>query len=159
MQTKKIVKQIIDNYKLEAHPEGGYFAEVFTASSELLKANINRPLAGSIYFLLPPRNISHFHQIDCEEIWYYHAGGGLIIYIITTEGNLETKKLGLNYTNGEAPMVVIPQGAIFAAENIQADNYTFISCITTPKFRYEGFRLVPYEEIKKYGIEQSLCLK
>ncbi|WP_081677499.1 cupin domain-containing protein [Butyrivibrio sp. WCD3002] len=34
----------------------------------------DRPLAGSIYFLLTEDEISHFHQIDCEEIWYHHEG-------------------------------------------------------------------------------------
>ena len=45
-------------------------------------------------------------------------------------------------------MVLIPKGAIFGAENLKVDGYTFISCATTPKFMYEGFRLVNKQEIK-----------
>ena len=55
------------------HVEGGYFIELYSSSS-LLKSSNDRPLAGSIYFLLDQNDISHFHRIDCEEIWYYHQG-------------------------------------------------------------------------------------
>ncbi len=48
-------------------------------------------------------------------------------------------------------MAIIPKGAIFAAENLDKNSYCFVSCATTPKFMYEGFRLVDSEEIK------SLC--
>lgn len=29
------------------------------------------------------------------------------------------------------------------------DGYTFVSCVTAPKFRCEGFRLVPADEIRE----------
>ena len=54
-------------YHLEKHVEGGSFAEVYTAPFE----KDGRALAGSIYFLLDSGEISHFHVIDCDEIWYY----------------------------------------------------------------------------------------
>lgn len=154
-----IVEAIIKDYKLQAHEEGGYFSEVYTSAPQLGTISDNRPLAGSIYFLLPPQAVSHFHVLDCEEVWYYHAGCGLKIYSINSSGNLETIKLGLNYSKGEKPMVIMPKGTIFAAENLLDIGYTFISCVTVPKFRYEGFRLVPYEEIKKFGVEKRLCIK
>ena len=33
-----------------------------------------RATAGSIYFLPEKDDVSHFHRLDCDEIWYYHAG-------------------------------------------------------------------------------------
>ena len=45
-------------------------------------------------------------------------------------------------------MVLIPKGAIFGAENLEADGCTFVSCATTPNFTYEGFRLVEKQEIR-----------
>ncbi len=130
-------------YKLERHPEGGWFSESYTAPFE----HENRSLAGSIYFLLDRDDISHFHQIDCDEVWYYHEGCGLKISSIY-EGKLEEHLLGPNYKDGQRAMVIIPKGAVFAAENIDKSSYTFISCITTPKFSYDGFRLVYKKEIK-----------
>ena len=36
-----------------------------------------------------------------------------------------------------------------AAENLEADGFTFVSCATTPNFTYEGFRLVEKQEIRE----------
>ena len=140
-------------YHLERHPEGGWFSEVYTARAMA----DGRPAAGSIYFLLDAGEISHFHQIDCEEIWYFHEGCGMKITVLT-EDVPEEYRLGMK--DGERAMVVIPEGAAFAAENLQEDGYTFVSCMTAPKFRYEGFRLLGKEEIReKYPELERLCLK
>ena len=143
MSNKNKTEDLKNIYGLEKHPEGGWFSESYTAPFE----HEERSLAGSIYFLLDRDDISHFHQIDCDEVWYYHEGCGLKIYSIY-EGKLDVFLLGPEDEKGERAMVVIPKGAVFAAENIDKDGYTFISCITTPKFSYDGFRLVNREEIK-----------
>ena len=134
-------------YQLAEHREGGYFSEVYTAP--FMKDG--RPLAGSIYYLLNRREISHFHEIDCDEIWYYHEGCGMKITMLMN-GAKEEYLLGGNTDRGDRAMVVIPKGAVFAAENLDADGYTFISCATVPHFRYSDFRLVHKEELReKYG--------
>lgn len=129
-------------YNLEKHPEGGWFTEVYTAPYE----KEGRPLAGSIYFLLDKDELSHFHQIDCDEIWYFHEGCGMKVTMLTENGR-EELLLGNDVENGQHAMVLIPKGAIFAAENIEKDGFTFVSCATTPNFTYEGFRLVEKQEI------------
>ena len=135
-------EQLKAAYHLEKHPEGGWFSEVYTAPFQAE----GRPLAGSIYFLLDQKEISHFHQIDCDEIWYYHEGCGLKITVLQ-DGKRETLLLGSDWEAGQRAMAVIPKGAIFAAENIDPAGYTFLSCATAPAFRYEGFRLVSRKEI------------
>ncbi len=130
-------------YKLEQHAEGGWFAEVYTSPYTCE----GRPLAGSIYFLLDHGDLSHFHQIDCDEIWYFHEGCGMVITLLTKSG-MEKISLGNDIEQGQHAMAVIPKGAIFAAENIDAEGYTFVSCVTAPGFTYEGFRLVNRDEIR-----------
>ena len=131
-------------YGLRPHVEGGHFAEVYAAPFEA----DGRPLAGSIYFLLDLDEISHFHEIDCDEIWYYHEGCGMRITLLAN-GTKEEFLLGGDPERGERAMVVIPKGGIFAAENLDREGYTFVSCVTTPQFRYAGFRLVGKDEIRK----------
>ncbi|MBQ6972114.1 MAG: cupin domain-containing protein [Synergistaceae bacterium] len=131
-------------YNLAGHSEGGSFSEVYTAPDD----KDGRSFAGSIYFLLDGGEISHFHQIDCDEIWYYHEGCGMKITVLDGKGKKEFL-LGADVTRGERHMIVIPEGVIFAAENLREDGYTFVSCATTPKFRYEGFRLVGKNEIRE----------
>lgn len=143
------IKQLISDLQLQKHPEGGWFSRVYSAPYSL--QNIDRAISGSIYFLLGKREVSHFHQIDCDEIWYYHKGCGLKIYLIYSDGQLHQEILGINIAKGEKPMVIIPKGAIFAAENIIIDDFTLISCVTTPQFTFEGFKLFTQAELlKKY---------
>ena len=132
-------------YKLEQHPEGGWFSEYYTTPFE----KEGRPLAGSIYFLLDKGEISHFHQIDCDEIWYFHEGCGLKIITLTEEKGREEFFLGNDIEHGQKATIIMPKGAIFGAENLKNDGYTFISCATSPKFTPEGFRLVNKKEIKE----------
>ena len=100
---------------------------------------------GSIYFLLEGSDISHFHQIDCDEIWYHHEGCALKITVLLN-GNISEMILGSG--DNQDAMVVIPKNAIFAAEPLDKDRYSFVSCATTPKFTYDGFRLVDADEIR-----------
>ena len=138
------VQNLREAYSLQKHSEGGWFAEIYTAPFECG----GRATAGSIYFLLDGDEVSHFHQIDCDEIWYYHAGCGMKIFALK-DGRAEEFLLGMDAKKNQHPMIVVPAGTIFAAVNLDSKSYTFISCATTPRFRYEGFRLVPRAELKK----------
>lgn len=131
-------------YSLQAHVEGGYFSEVYTSPF----SQKNRATAGSIYFMLVGKDISHFHKIDCDEIWYYHEGCGLKIFVIRN-GKSEEFLLGNDVEHGQRAMIIVPDDSIFAEENLNYESYTLISCVTTPKFRYEGFKLVTKKELKK----------
>ncbi|MBQ9828081.1 MAG: cupin domain-containing protein [Lachnospiraceae bacterium] len=129
-------------YGLQPHPEGGWFAERWTSAQTV----DGRALAGSICFLLDGTDVSHFHQLDCNEVWYFHEGCGMKLTVFWG-GRREIHFLG-NGTAGEV-QVIIPKGAVFAAENWDTASYTFVSCVTVPSFRYEGFRLVHKEELLK----------
>ena len=132
--------ELKEKYRLERHPEGGWFSEVYTSSFSFG----DRAFMGSIYFLLEGDDISHFHQIDCDEIWYHHEGCALKITMIL---NGKVSECIIGPDECQTAMAVIPKGAIFAAENLDKESYCFMSCATTPKFMYEGFRLVDDEEI------------
>ena len=140
----KRVEDLKNFYSLEEHVEGGYFSEVYTSPF----AQNNRATAGSIYFMLVKNDISHFHKIDCDEIWYYQEGGGLKITLID-KGEVKEILLGKDTKKNQKLMAIIPADTIFAAENIDKKNFTFVSCVTTPKFKYEYFQLITKDELKK----------
>ena len=131
-----------EKYHLEKHPEGGWFSEVYTAPFEAE----GRALAGSIYFLLDKDDISHFHRIDCDEVWYYHEGCGIKVTMVY-EGKMSELLLGSGLSPEENMMVILPKGSIFAAENLDKNSYTFMSCMTAPKFSYEGFELLSKDQV------------
>ena len=145
--TASRIKEIVQELKMEGHPEGGWFTEVYTAPVSFADSGEQRALAGSIYYLLDGTAISAFHQIDCDELWYYHEGTGMRLYVLKQDGTMVQYLLGKQLSQGERPMVRIRAGEIFAAENLEQDSYTLISCATAPKFRYEGWRLVQLEEL------------
>lgn len=149
--------QWIQSLGLEKHPEGGWFAEVYTAPSEYGASLDARPLGGSIYFLLEKEDISHFHVIDCDEIWYHHEGCGVELWLLKPDGSCECRVLGCG--EGQAPMIVIPRGVIFGARNVDPSSYTLMSCATMPNFHYEGFRLVAQEELLKAYPEQEELIR
>lgn len=152
------VNTLIEAYELEPHPEGGAFKRAFSSQERYEGAGGQRSLAGSIFFLLGVGDISHFHQIDCEELWFFHEGCGMKIYIIEPDGSSRVELLGNDVSCGQKPMVVVGKGAIFAAENIDPEGYTFISCVTAPQFWFGGFRLVPASELPGTQFPQRLFL-
>ena len=129
-------KKLIEKYKLLPFSEGGYFVQIYTSSYSLIQNN-DRPLAGSIYFLLDQKDITRFHRLDCDEIWYYHQGVGINIYFVEENNTISLRQLGIG--EGQNPIVVVPKNTIYDAENIDTNGYTFISCITVPKFSPKGF--------------------
>ena len=83
------VREIVKTLNLAAHPEGGWFVEVYTAPKTYQSTIEMRPLAGSIYFLLNEKGVSRFHQLDCDEVWYYHEGCGMRLYIMDEDGSVQ----------------------------------------------------------------------
>ena len=68
---------------------------------------------------------------------------------VLTDAGREELLLGPDPGNGEKVMAVIPAGAVFAAENLRSDCYSFVSCVTAPKFDYSGFRLIGRDELRE----------
>jgi predicted cupin superfamily sugar epimerase len=93
----------INSLKLQEHPEGGYYREIF-ASNELISQKClpkrfigERFFYTSIYFLLKNKQVSHFHRIKSDEISSFHSGNALDIHIIDENGNYSLKKTGLKF--------------------------------------------------------------
>ncbi len=128
-KTEQKIQEWIDRLHLEAHPEGGWFSEVYAAPAEYGSSKDGRVMGGTIYFLLGKEDISHFHVIDCDEIWYFHEGCGVELWLL----NPESKTAGCRRL------------------------YTLMSCATMPNFHYEGFRLTGQEELlRQFPKEEKL---
>lgn len=137
MRAEELVKQ----YRMFPHEECGYFLERHYEDK-----HSDRPASGAIYYYLGPEEKSNFHVIDCDEYWVHNAGTPLEIWLIAVDGVLTKKLLGVGL--GLEPMVHIPAGTIFGAKHLAgAEDGAFVTCITVPRFKYEGWRLVPQEEV------------
>lgn len=128
------------------HPEGGFYKEGF-ASGEDVKAGLKdakegetRKLWTSIYFLLRDGEVSNFHRLTSDEMWYYHAGSSLTIYMISPQGELILEELGLDAEKGGKPQVLVPRGYIFGSA-MNKEGYALVGCMVAPGFDFKDFEL------------------
>ena len=141
MESLHDAKYYIDSLHLEPHSEGGYFCQTYLKEDQSFS---------SIYFLLETGDVSHFHQLKEDEVWYFHDGVSLTIYEITEDGELFATALGRNIAKGEKLQHLVKAGHIFAAELKEA-GFTLVGCMVCPAFSYEHFKLFTQVELlEKY---------
>ena len=146
---------LIETLELQAHPEGGYFKELYRSTDkiphEVLSSqgmNGERNYCTSIYFLLTANNFSAFHRIKQDEIWHFYKGAPLDVHVIDANGNYSCLKLGLNFENGERPQGVVPAGCWFASSVAVKEGYSLVGCTVAPGFDFEDFELAQREDLQ-----------
>ena len=150
----------IDKLEMLPHVEGGYYKECLASSETLVTdSRGGRQLWSSIYFLLEMGDVSHLHRLHSDEVWYYHSGSSLTIYMISPEGTLITQQLGCDLEKGEQPQVLVPKGYIFgSAQNVAG--YALVGCMVAPGFDFKDFELFTREELlEKYPQHQEIIMK
>ena len=125
-------QSIIERLHLEPHPEGGYYRQLY-GNDDAGKKDIS-----TIYYMLTDNDKSAFHRLhNVTEIWYYHEGGPLNIYVIDTDGKLTVHNLS---PEGEMQVVILPE-QWFAAEIPSKKGYCLVGCAVAPAFSFENFEL------------------
>ncbi len=141
--------------KMEAHVEGGYCCELFKSSEQ----SGERPLSSSIYYLLKARQVSKFHRLKSDELWFYHYGTSLLIHQIDDAGNLSTERLGLAVDRGEQPQRLVPRNHIFGAELAGQDGFCLVSCVVSPGFDYRDFELFSGAELLRLFPQHAAVIR
>ena len=145
------VEQLVDFYKLEPHPEGGFYKETYRSKENIEQAGLperfrgDRSFSTAIYFLLPAGHFSAFHRIQSDELWHFYAGEPLNIYVINEDESLTTIKLGANIFNGETMQAVVKEGCWFASRPVKDTGYCFVGCTVSPGFDFVDFELAKAE--------------
>lgn len=135
--------QFIEKLGLQPHVEGGYYKETYRSPLQTGE----RALSTSIYFLLKEEQLSRFHQLTADEIWFFHYGDALLVHQIDKAGQYFSQKLGMNLTQDEQPQLLIPAGTIFASEMTNKNSFCLVSCIVSPGFEFDDFKLFYKEEL------------
>ena len=142
---KARVNELIEKLKLHPHPEGGFYSETYR--SNMVITSLNRQLMTSIYFLLTSENVSKFHRIKSDEIWFFHEGSSLIVHTLTEEGHKENR-VGLNLLQGDTPQFLVEKETIFGSSVAEEDSYSLVSCIVAPGFDFDDFELFSREQLE-----------
>lgn len=166
MLNKQDPQFYISKLGLEPHPEGGYFRRTFESQEQISDQELTVDFAGkrmlytSIYFLLTSNDVSHFHRLQSDELWYYHTGSPLSVHMIDENGEYKEHKLGLNLDNGEVPQVLVPKNTIFGSSVQDKDTFSLVGCMVSPGFEYEDFELFTQDELlAKYPEHKEIILK
>lgn len=130
--------EIVAELGLSAHPEGGWYRETWRAES----ATGGRSPGTAILFLLESGQRSHWHRVDADELWLWHAGAPIDLQIADDEsGAIRTIRLGPDVIGGYRPQARVPAGRWQAAES--DGGWSLVSCVVVPGFDFAGFELAP----------------
>ena len=117
----------VEELALLPHPEGGYYRETYRSDSCTV-----------IYFALGPGDVSHFHRIDRDEIWFWHAGAPLAVHTLAPRAD--------HMLCAQHPQLLVPAGVIFGA-TVPSGASALVSCVVSPPFHFAGFELCGRREL------------
>ncbi|MGL6211132.1 MAG: cupin domain-containing protein [Paracoccaceae bacterium] len=126
-------ERIIARLGLERHPEGGWYRQTWVGPGE------ERASGTAILFLLAAGERSHWHRVDADEIWLFHAGAPLVLSLGADAVGCREVRLGPDVLGGDVVQAIVPAGWWQAART--AGEWTLVSCTVSPGFRFAGFEL------------------
>lgn len=133
-------QQLIDSLRLQPHPEGGYYREVYRTELQVHSDAVNglRAAMTDIYFLLPAGQLSRWHRVAHDELWNFYAGAPLRLHQFS-QNLARHRTLQLDPSTGQYKQLV-PGGAWQAAES--SGEYSLLGCTVAPGFDFSDFRLL-----------------
>ena len=139
-------EELIRELRLEQHPEGGRFSEVFR-SPRLVRvedaggtAGTGRSALTTIYFLLVEGEVSRWHRLDADELWHFYEGAPLELFLLDAAGLILTRTRLGPAASGTALVHVAPAGSWLAARPLGA--FALVGCTMGPGFEAAGFALL-----------------
>lgn len=141
------VNNIIDQLKLTAHPEGGYYKENYRSLGTIDPNSLwsgameERNYSTGIFFLLKEKQFSAFHKIKQDEMWHHYLGDTLLLHIIDPEGNYNKVRIGKNIEKGEYLQYVVLANHWFASEVLDKKKFALCGCTVSPGFDFNDFQM------------------
>ena len=140
------IEELVKELDLQKHPEGGFYAENYR--SDIKTKDNSGVLMTSIYFLLTSENVSNFHSIKNDELWFHHEGSPIAIHTLQ---NGKHKEYILGRMHGEncRPYNLIEGNTIFGSSVLEPESYALVSCVVSPGFDFKDFELFSQNELLK----------
>ena len=148
--------------------EGGLWSQGVVSDETLVAGaatgrDTDRPLYGTIYYLLTPDTFSCMHRLITDEVWYHHSGPAAQLLLVYPDGRAEVKLLGGDLLNGEQPQIMVPRGVWqgcrmaplpATGEDPSTDSsptggiYTLMSTSMAPAYQQSDFEAATFEELQ-----------
>ena len=150
---QEAARKIVERFKLNPHPEGGFFREVYRSPvnidhpSAAAGTNPRRAAGTHIYFLLTSGDFSAFHRVRAsDEIWHLYAGGPLELHTIDAAQHYEQHLLTNDLERGE-PAYVVRANCWQATRPAAGASWVFCGCTVAPGFDFADFEMPPAQEL------------
>lgn len=155
------IQELVTKFNLQAHPEGGFYSETYR--SDQLTASQDRNLVTCIYFLLTSENVSNFHRIKSDEMWFFHEGSSLTVHTLDPQNGHLQHAVGNEIQKGQTPQLVVPKNTIFGSSVADENSYSFVSCVVAPGFDFNDFELFTRDALleeypKEFAIIERLTV-
>lgn len=161
-------QQLIKQYNLQPHPEGGWYRETYKSTEEISATALPERFGGprafstAIYFLLEQGNFSAFHRIKSDECWHFYAGDPLDVYVLKSDGSLDIIHLGQDINNGQLFQYIVPANCWFASRPAAGSKFCFVGCTVAPGFDFADFEMADATALTKkfpehQDIVKTLC--
>jgi len=137
MTTDSDARALIAALDLAPHPEGGWYREMWRADAPAGE----RAGGTCIYFLLEAGQRSHWHRVDADEWWFWHAGDPLELLVEQENGAVRKFVLGGEIARGYQPQCLVPASRWQSTE--ANTGWALVSCVVVPGFEFAGFELAP----------------
>lgn len=141
------VAGIIERLRLQPHPEGGFYREVWRASEDVPHPSVMalRAASTSIYYLLPGDTFSAWHVVESDETWHLYGGGPLELHTLE-DGVHRITVLSSDLNLGE-PQATVKAGTLQACRPAAGAAYALCGCTVAPGFDFADFRMPPRDEL------------
>ena len=141
MSVSERINFLIEKLGLKAHPEGGFYSETYRSERRIDTDAGERDLMTSIYFLLTSENVSKFHRIKSDELWFFHEGSNLTIHTLSELGH-QRITLGSPSANVNTSFQhLVKAHTIFGSTVDEPNSYALVSCVVAPGFDFKDFEL------------------
>jgi predicted cupin superfamily sugar epimerase len=130
---------LIRELRLQPHPEGGWYAEVFRSARPVNPddGRTNRVALTTIDFLLERGQASAWHRVRSDEIWHLLEGEGLVLWLLPPDlSRVERVALGA-VADGRRPRHVVPADWWQAAE--PQGHFAYVGATVGPGFDFADF--------------------
>lgn len=124
---------IIQSLGLTPHIEGGYYKKTY--ESDYTIDNNQRAMSSIYYLLTNDSPTGFFHQNKSDIIHFFHAGSPIEYTLISPHGELITRVLGPNLSQGHQFQLEV-KGGYWKASQLLKGDYGLISESVCPGFEY-----------------------
>jgi len=153
------IQSLIEQLRLQPHPEGGYYRETYRAPLEVVTPahRETRSAYTSIHFLLEGQQYSAWHRVASCESWFCRLGCDLQVFSLmpaTQEPGkvVQVQTIGLSCGNFE---LTVPAGRWFAAKPVNEQAFSLVSCVVGPGFVFDDFEMASRQALVADGYHSS----